>query len=98
MPVSADGAAVIPSQWGGKTALRPYLNQITGAFPGAGASFSGITDVIGSTAVNNVRSVLMARYPGEWILELPGGQDLGSTSVVLTVPSAMSCPQGAVSA
>ncbi|MGH9376022.1 MAG: hypothetical protein ACRD1J_07615 [Terriglobia bacterium] len=31
IPVTANGADVIPSQWGGKAALRPFLNQISGA-------------------------------------------------------------------
>jgi len=93
VPVTAGSAAVIPSQWGGKAALRPYIGQISGT--AGGASFSGITDVVGSNEVPNVRDVLQARYPGQLILELPSSKDLGSVDVTIRgVPEDKPCPAG----
>jgi hypothetical protein len=93
--VTSNGAAVIPSQWGGKGALRPYLGQISGTLPAYGVSFQGVVDTIGSTTVPNVQSFLMNTYPGQLILELPGAsQDYGTTGVQLSIPGAMSCPAG----
>jgi RHS repeat-associated protein len=92
-PVAADGAAVIPEQWGGnKGALRPYLSQISGSWFLGG--FNGITDVIGSNTVQGVRDMLMDRYPNTLIIEVPGGHDQGVTGITLTVPSALGCPEG----
>ncbi len=83
VPVTAGSAAVIPGQWGGKAELRPYLGQISGT--AGGVSFSGITDVIGSNVVPNVRDVLQNRNPGILILELPSStSDLGVVNVTLT--------------
>ncbi len=93
--VTAIGAAVIPSQWGGKGALRPYISQISGVFPGPNISFQGVVETIGSTAVPNVQGYLMGRFPGNLILELPGAsRDYGITSVNLTIPASMTCPAG----
>ena len=101
--VTANGAAIIPSQWGvtNKGPFRQYLNQISGVFPNAGASFQGVSEIIGGAPVSAfpnlpVQQGLMASYPGMLILELPGGQDLGvnGTAVTLTVPTAVGCPAG----
>jgi hypothetical protein len=62
-----------------------------------GASFSGITDVIGSDVVPNVRDVLQNRYPGLLILELPSlPSDIGTVNIELTVPANFPCPTGTV--
>ena len=93
--VTANGAAVIPSQFGGKGALRPYLNQISGVFPNVNASFQGVVDVIGSRTVPNVQAFLMSKNPGDLILELPGAsKDNGVTAATLTVPAGFPCPSG----
>lgn len=103
-PVTANGAAVIPSQWGpSKAFLRPYLNQISGVFPNVNYSFTGIVDVMGGApppgfpANSNVQTDLMQLNPGKLILELPGApQDFGTTAVTITAPSAVGCPAGTV--
>ena len=41
-----------------------------------------------------VQQGLMAHYPGVLIIELPGGKDLATSAVTLSVPSALGCPQG----
>ncbi|MGH9434138.1 MAG: hypothetical protein ACRD3T_21630, partial [Terriglobia bacterium] len=96
--VTANGAAVIPSQFGGTKALRPFLNDVSGVFPDVGASFHGIVDVIGGpppSGFANVRVFLMSRYPGDLILELPGApKDYGVTNVIVTAPTALGCPAG----
>lgn len=93
--VTKFGAAVIPSQWGGKGALRPDLSEISGTFPSVGTGFEGIVDSIGSTDVPNVQGFLMSKYPGDLIIELPGAsKDYGITPVQITGPSGMSCPEG----
>lgn len=97
-PVTSNGAAIIPSQFGmSKSALRPYIGQISGVFPNVGVSFQGLVDTIGSTTIPNVQSFLMNTYPGLFIVELPGAtQDYGTTAVTLTVPSGVGCPTGTV--
>lgn len=101
--VTANGAAIIPSQWGvtNKATFRPYLNQISGTFPGTGVSFQGVSEIIGGAPDPHypnlpVQQGLMADYPSMLIIELPGGRDLGvnGTPVNLTVPSAVGCPAG----
>jgi len=58
---------------------------------GAGFSFQGVADTIGTNSIPNVQRYLMNTYPGQLILELPGAlQDCGVTSVQLTIPSSMS--------
>jgi hypothetical protein len=102
IPVTATGAAIIVSQWAdSKAALRPYLSQISGVFPGVNVAFSGIVDVVGGAppagfpADSNVCDDLMDLYPGQLIIELPGAKaDYGSTSVTLTIPDVLKCPQG----
>jgi hypothetical protein len=103
IPVTADGAAVIPSQWGGKAALRPHLTQIRGIFPSVNYSFTGVVDVMGGAPPagfppgSNVQTDLMQLNPGRVILELPGApQDFGTTGVTITAPSAVGCPAGTV--
>jgi RHS repeat-associated protein len=97
-PVTANGAAVIPSQWAaGKTALRPFINQVSGVFPKVNASFQGLVDTIGSTTIPHVQTYLMNKFFGDLIIELPGAtQDYGVTTVTATVPSALGCPAGTV--
>jgi RHS repeat-associated protein len=100
-PVTANGAAIIPSQWGmGKAALRPFINQISGVFPNVNASFQGLVDIVGGTpppGFTIVQTGLMTLNPGKLIVELPGAsQDYGVTAVTLTVPSGVGCPAGTV--
>jgi len=98
-PVTASGAAIIPSQFGlSKSALRPYIGQISAVFPSVGASFMGVVDIIGGTpppGYSNVQTGLMALNPGLLIIELPGAtMDYGTTAVTLTLPTAVGCPAG----
>ncbi|MGH9326726.1 MAG: hypothetical protein ACRD2B_08600 [Terriglobia bacterium] len=103
-PVTANGAAVIPSQWGpSKAFLRPFLNQTSGVFPNVNYSFTGIVDVMGGAPPpgfppgSNVQTDLMQLNPGKLILELPGSsQDFGTTAVTIATPSAVGCPAGTV--
>ncbi|MGH9583949.1 MAG: RHS repeat-associated core domain-containing protein, partial [Bryobacteraceae bacterium] len=83
--VTAKGAAVIPSQWGGKAALRSFLNKVSGVFPSVNYSFTGIVDVMGGAPPagfppnSNVQTDLMQLNPGKLILELPGApRDFGT--------------------
>jgi RHS repeat-associated protein len=107
IPVTANGAAIIPSQWGmSKSALRPYINQISGEFRQSvvflnpTVSFQGVVDIVGGTppsGYTNVQTGLMALNPGKLIIELPGAsQDYGVMAVTLTVPTAVGCPTGTV--
>jgi RHS repeat-associated protein len=121
VPVAANSAAAIPSQFGFQSG-RPFVTQrslfysspysgITGGritgraanfffddvnlnAAGFTQSFSGITDVIGSSAVPNVRNFLIQKNPNALILELVNGSDQGVTTVQLTVPGGQACPAG----
>ena len=100
--VTASSAAIIPSQWAStRASLRPFLSQITGAFPLINAGFEGVSDIIGGAPPtgfrpnSNVQADLMMLYPGHLILELPGARhDYGITTVVLRIPTTLSCPVG----
>jgi hypothetical protein len=98
--VTANGAAVVPSQWGGKGALRPYLNQISGVFPKVGASFQGIVDVVGGTPPpgfpphsDTGQDLIKLNPPGTVIIELPGApKDYGTAPGTITMPNGAKCP------
>jgi len=96
VPVTAGSAAVIPSQWGGKSQLKPNISEISGV--AGGVSFNGITDVIGGKSPipgTNVRDALQSIYPGQLILELPSSpRDLGIVPVTITMPDDTPCPVG----
>jgi hypothetical protein len=100
--VTANGAAIIPSQFGmGKVELRPFIDQISGVFPAVNASFQSVVDIVGGApppgfpANSNVQEDLMNMNPGLLIVELPGAsQDYGITPVILTVPMGVGCPTG----
>jgi hypothetical protein len=83
----ANGAAVIPRQWGPrKGALPPYIGVISGTVPKVGASFRGFADV---------QTGLMALNPGLLIIEQPGAPvDYGVTEANLSVPQAVGYPTG----
>ena len=99
-------AAIIPSQFGlTKSQLRPYLGRITGALAGyvnsklRVTSFVGISDVIGGESPIPgipVRDALQQLYPGQFIVEIPGGVDVGANAVVVlkNYPAELSCPVG----
>jgi len=95
--VSSGSAAVIPSQWAtSKGALTPYIGNIS-ATVGGKELFVGITDVIGGKSPipgMNVRDALEYLNPGNLIIELPGGQDMGTLPIEVKVPNGMSCPAG----
>jgi RHS repeat-associated protein len=95
--VQAGSAAVIPSQFGVASggALAPSAGAIHGT--AGGVPFTGVTDVIGGRSPTpgvNVRTVLQQRFPGQLILEIPGGRDLGVVHVTIVVPASLGCPQG----
>jgi RHS repeat-associated protein len=94
--VPFNSVAVIPRQWGGAGALRPFLPSARGS-AGSGSSsqsFGGIGDTIGSTDVPDVQNMLLNRYPGALILEFVNGADLGTVPVTLMIPAGLSCPCG----
>jgi hypothetical protein len=72
--------------------LRLYGSQIFGRTAG-GQMFSGVTEVIGSSVVPNVRGRLESLNPGAILLELVNGKDEGVSSVTLHLPKAMPCPK-----
>lgn len=94
LPVLANSIAIDNSQWtGDKAETRAILNQVSGSTFG-GQSFSGISDIIGSSDVNNVREMLRSRNAGSLSLELVSGRDEGTTAVSILVPNTIECPAG----
>ena len=95
--VTADSAAVIPAQFGGKGALRPHIGEISATTNGQ-PLFNGVTDVIGGASPIpglNVRDALRELNPNVLIIELPGAErDLGTIPIELTVPDGVNCPEG----
>jgi hypothetical protein len=105
--VTPNTAAIIPFQFGGsrKANLRPYVGSIGGQLTGivggrtVTSTFSSITDVIeGSSPIPGVpvRDALQQLFPGQLIVEVAGGADVGSNaSVVLkNYPASLPCPSG----
>jgi hypothetical protein len=101
-PVTGFGTAVDTAQWGGKSALRRYIDQVSGALADGTPLFDGISEVIGGhgETINgrhydaaHVRDGIKENYPGELLLEIPNQNDLGTKSVVLRIPKALECPK-----
>jgi hypothetical protein len=97
--VAADTAAVVTSQWGGKGNLRPYIGSISATSNGQ-PLFNGISDIVGGSKSpvpgTTPGNGLMQRYPGDLIIELPSGKDLGVVPIELTIPSSLPCPAGTI--
>lgn len=94
--VATGTAAAITSQWGGKGTLRPDIGQINGTYNGE-TLFSGITDIVGGVSPipgMTAANALMTLYPGDLIIELPSGKDLGVINIVITIPASLKCPSG----
>ncbi len=100
-PVTANGAAIMPSQLGmSKSALRPYIGQISGV-PQRGCILSRCVGNHWRSSSQHYQSLpvqqgLIREFPGSVIIELPGGRNLGTTAVTLTLPTAVGCPAGTV--
>jgi RHS repeat-associated protein len=95
--VTAGTAAVVTSQWGGKGYLRQYIGQISATTSNGQTLFTGISDIIGGTSPipgMTAGNALMSLYPGDLIIELPSGKDLGVVPIELTIPASMNCPSG----
>ncbi|MFZ0659437.1 MAG: RHS repeat-associated core domain-containing protein, partial [Candidatus Binataceae bacterium] len=99
--VTANSAAVDPTQWGGKATLRGVLSQISGQTP-AGASFSGVSDVIGGeppgswTEDDSALDYFAYTYPNDLLIELPSlpKQTPFETPITINVPLGFPCPEG----
>lgn len=93
--VAAGSAAVIPAQWGGKNAAS-YGARLVSGMVGyfGGQKFAGLTEVVGSTDVPNVRDYLRSRFPNALVLELVTGKDERVAGVMIQVPAQMQCPSG----
>ena len=98
--ITGSGAAIIPSQWIGGSpgqsgpypTLAPWAGYIAGVSTTPGASFNGVVDVVGGAPPagfppdSNVRDDLVAKYPGQLIIELPGAsKDSGSVQIFCLV-------------
>lgn len=103
--VRPNTAAVIPYQFGGsrKADLKPYVRDISGQLVSSDGKstswFHGLTDVIDGRSPDKdipVRDALQRRSPGQFIVEIPGGVDVGqNASVVLRhYPFILPCPTG----
>jgi hypothetical protein len=57
-------------------------------------AFSTVADTVGSGTVSNVQQRLMARNPGNLVLELTTGRDVGSANVTILTPMTQECPTG----
>jgi len=107
--VQANTAAIIPRQFGyltdvsGRTNMMGYVSLISGVLTTTvdGAyntvTFSSVTDVIGGKSPipgKPVRDALIYLNPGRFIVEVPGGTDLGIATAVIIIPNGTSCPTG----
>lgn len=94
IPVTTGSAAVIPVQWvTNQATLRSALHKISGLTTG-GQRFLGISDIVGSKEVPNVKRFLMNIFPNTLVIELVSGTDEGVAGITITVPESIGCPQG----
>ena len=94
--INKDSVAIDPAQFGDKGTVRPHLGDISGSANGQ-QIFDNVGEVIGGKSPipgMNVRDALKQLNPNTLILELPGGTDMGTVPVDLTVPCSMACPAG----
>jgi len=103
--VRPNTAAIIPYQFGQshKAGLMPYVPDISGQLTSSDGTrsswFRGITDVIDGKSPDvgiPVRDAMQRRWPGQLIIEVPGGQDVGSSAPVVlkNYPFGLHCPTG----
>jgi hypothetical protein len=102
--INSTSAALIPSQWGGKLALRANYNQVSVTNAATGAVlFDNAHDVAGGDApagsgYSNVRDWFTATSPNTLYIELPGASaDQGTMQVNVHTPDGMPCPTGTTS-
>jgi hypothetical protein len=102
--INSTSAALIPSQWGGKLALRASYNQVSATNAATGALlFDNAHDVAGGDApagsgYSNVRDWFSATSPNTLYIELPGASaDQGTMQVNVHTPDGMPCPTGTTS-
>lgn len=74
------------------------FGTVTGA-NGVTLSFNGLTQAVGFARLGSaqqVQSMIMARAPGQLVLEIVGGKDLGpGASVTINMPAlGQGCPTG----
>jgi len=70
--------------------------SISGSMKGE-VVFTNVADVIGGTSPIpdlNVRDALKALNPRKLIIELPGGEDMGTVPIEVCIPAEISCPEG----
>lgn len=95
-------AAIIPSQFGvSRAQLQPYIGQISGGLSNGRTTthFNSISDVIGGESPirgMNVRDAFQQLFPGQFIVEITGGQDVGPNAavVLMNYPADLPCPTG----
>ena len=104
--ITPNSVAVIPRQWTGTDSWTPaYKNfgsttfgTVTSANGTQALQFSGITDVVNNLAWKTslqAQDAIMARAPGELVLEITGGADLGpDAKVSLSTKNPKGCPSG----
>ena len=104
--VTNGSAAVIPRQFTGQLTGGPFMRSIgagtSGSVTGVNGvteTFSGLTQAIAMASMGTaqeVQNIIMARAPGQLVLEIVGGQDLGKdASVTINMPSlGQGCPVG----
>jgi len=77
-------------------ATRPFIGQVSATSNGQ-PLFNGISDIIGGQSPipgMSAGNALMTLYPGDLLIELPSGSDLGVVPIELTIPATMNCPSG----
>jgi hypothetical protein len=84
--------------------MTPYVGQISGSITGSingnsvTSNFTSVTDVIGGKSPipgMSVRDALMKLNPGQFMVEVPGGADVGANAAAtIHIPSQLQCPEG----
>jgi hypothetical protein len=104
--VTNGSAAVIPRQFTGQFTGGPFMRAIGAStfgtvtgLNGVTESFNGLTQAVGSAQLGTAlqaQNIIMARAPGQLVIEIVGGQDLGKgASITVNMPAlGQGCPEG----
>jgi RHS repeat-associated protein len=105
--ITPNSIAIIPRQWSGtpqwNSAYKSFGPSTFGWAVSADGkkslAFSGITDVINNLDIASnalaAQDIIMSRAPGDLVLEVTGGMDLGSSAkVLLFTDNPSGCPAG----
>ncbi len=95
LTISKMTAAIIPSQWGGTSSIRPHVQDISGVNLNGSPVIPLFNDAVEIVGPTSVYEILSSKFPGALVIELPGAdKDQGLLPIAISIPSGLPCPKG----